>query len=122
MKTGTVVVSLVVCLVLGFAIAQQREADAQQAQPARMTAPQAHPPSAVSVFTPEPDIYAKKCSFNSDCPYGTCSHNTCGGCSFNSDCKGWGKCSNGWCGACNFNSDCQGFGSCKSGHCEKTPY
>ena len=64
----------------------------------------------------------KRCSFNSDCPYGTCKSNRCGGCSFNSDCKGWGVCKNGWCGGCSFNSDCKSFGSCKSGRCEKSPY
>lgn len=72
------------------------------------------------------DQYApvKKCSFNSDCPYGKCKSGQCGGCDFNSDCKGWGKCKSGRCGACDFASDCgkAGFGSCSSGSCTKSPY
>jgi hypothetical protein len=109
---------------IGLVIAQQRDAGADQVKAAKgtVTVTQTEPMSQVSVFMPEAETYAKKCSFNSDCPYGTCTKNVCGGCSFNSDCKGWGKCSNGWCGSCSFNSDCQGFGSCKNGRCEKSPY
>lgn len=104
MKLASVVFGLVLCFVLGLAIAQ-RTAVAQ----------------GPALFTPAP-VEMKKCSFQSDCPYGTCKNGSCGGCSFQSDCKGWGKCSNGMCGACSFQSDCAGFGSCKNGMCEKSPY
>lgn len=81
-----------------------------------------HNANAQSVFTPAPQEVAKKCSFQSDCPYGTCKSGQCGGCSFQSDCKGWGTCKDGQCGGCSFQSDCKGFGACNSGHCEKSPY
>jgi hypothetical protein len=65
---------------------------------------------------------AKKCGFDSDCPYGKCSGGQCGACGFDSDCKGWGKCSKGQCGSCGFDSDCGSFGPCSSGHCAKSPW
>ena len=122
MKITYAIAGLVLCLTLGLVMTLQRDASGEQARAATVTPSPSLPSGPMSVFTPEPDTYAKKCSFNSDCPYGTCKNSTCGGCSFNSDCKGWGKCSDGWCGGCSFNSECQGFGSCKSGHCEKSPY
>lgn len=108
MKLASVIVGMVLCFALGLVIAQ-RTAVAQA------------PSSSPSLFAPEAQ-QMKKCSFQSDCPYGTCKNGQCGGCSFQSDCKGWGKCSNGQCGACSFQSDCAGFGACKNGHCEKSPY
>ena len=102
MKIAWATLGMVLCFVLGLVVAQ-RNASAQ-------------------VFTPAPEEMGKKCSFQSDCPYGTCKSGQCGACSFQSDCKGWGTCKNGQCGGCSFQSDCKGFGACNSGHCEKSPY
>jgi hypothetical protein len=121
MKSGLVISSLVVCLSLGLVLLQQTNAGAEQVDSAETTAPAAAP-AQPHVFAPAPETFAKKCSFNSDCPYGKCKKGRCGGCSFNSDCKGWGKCKKGWCGGCSFDSDCKGFGKCTSGKCTKSPY
>jgi uncharacterized low-complexity protein len=99
----TILLGLLVVLAVFFvAVARQRAARAGDA------------PAAVPM--------AKKCGFDSDCPYGKCGGGQCGACGFDSDCKGWGKCSGGQCGACNFDSDCKGFGSCSGGHCAKSPW
>lgn len=113
MRIASVVVALVVCLGAGLIVAQHADAGAEQ--PAAATA---SPP----VFAPQAEMLAKKCSFNSDCPYGQCKSGECGGCSFDSDCKGWGKCKGGQCGSCGFDSDCKGFGSCSGGRCSQSPY
>jgi hypothetical protein len=78
--------------------------------------------SALPVNPPSADAMAKKCGFDSDCPYGKCSGGSCGSCGFDSDCKGWGKCKNNACGACSFDSDCKGFDGCHNGRCGKSPY
>jgi hypothetical protein len=120
MKIASVILGLAICLTIGLVVAQQGDAGADPLVAAVVTA--SLPAQPVSVVAPEPDTLAKKCSFNSDCPYGTCKGGQCGGCSFNSDCKGWGVCKGGQCGACSFNSDCKGFGDCSSGNCTKSPY
>ena len=102
MKISLAALGMVLSFVLGLVVAH-RSADAQ------------------ANFTPAP-VEMKKCSFQSDCPYGTCKSGECGGCSFQSDCKGWGTCKDGQCGGCSFQSDCKGFGSCNNGRCEKSPY
>ena len=119
MKIMSIVLRLALCLAVGLVVVQH---DAAASQPAAAVLPMSPAPVAASVFTPEADPLAKKCSFNSDCPFGTCKGGQCGGCSFNSDCKGWGTCKGGWCGGCSFNSDCKGFGDCSSGKCTKSPY
>jgi hypothetical protein len=116
MKALTLIFGLAICLSLGLVVAER--ADARPAAPAL----QSPAPAFAGTFTPEADPLAKKCSFNSDCPFGTCKGGQCGGCSFNSDCKGWGVCKGGHCGGCSFNSDCKGFGECRSGMCTKSPY
>jgi hypothetical protein len=103
MKISLATLGMALCLLLGL-LAAQRTADARAA------------------VAPAPVPMAKSCSFQSDCPYGTCKNGQCGGCSFQSDCKGWGICKDGQCGGCNFQSECQGFGACQSGRCEKSPY
>jgi hypothetical protein len=113
MKNAGFVAGLFVCLTVVLVAAHQGDAGAASA---------AQDVAAADIFVPEAQTFAKKCSFNSDCPYGKCSKGKCGACSFNSDCKGWGKCSKGQCGACSFNSDCKGFGGCSSGRCKKSPY
>ncbi len=117
MKIASLVLGFALALALGLVVSHDAEA-CQTAQAAQQT-PALDP---LSVFTPEAIPLAKKCSFNSDCPFGNCKSGQCGGCSFNSDCKGWGVCKGGWCGGCSFNSDCKGFGDCRSGKCEKSPY
>ena len=114
MKKTAAIIGILACLTVGFVVALQQDAGAQQ-----VVAPRAA--SAPAVFEPAPEMY-KKCSFNSDCPHGKCKKSRCGGCSFNSDCKGWGKCKSGWCGSCSFSSDCKGFGKCSGGKCTKSPY
>jgi hypothetical protein len=116
MKIASVVAGFAICLAIGlFAAQQDADADVTGSQ---VTAAQTQ----LSVFAPEPETYGKKCSFNSDCPYGKCKGGQCGACSFNSDCKGWGKCKGGQCGACGFDSECKGFGKCSGGKCTKSPY
>ncbi len=118
----TILAGLVVLsFAFGLLMAQQHQASAKEIATARVTAPAAAP-AHLPIVTPDADQYAKKCNFNSDCPYGKCKGGTCGGCDFNSDCKGWGKCKGGQCGACDFSSDCKDFGGCSSGHCAKSPY
>jgi hypothetical protein len=118
-KIASIVIGLALCLTVGLVVAQQGDAVARPIPAGEVSA---QTPVLPAVFTPEADPLAKKCSFNSDCPYGTCKGGQCGGCSFNSDCKGWGVCKGGQCGGCSFNSDCKGFGDCSSGHCTKSPY
>lgn len=127
MRNVWLVGSLGLCLAAGILVLGQNRADAAKASPSTV----ASTPVAItgaSDLTAGPastqrDVpLAKRCSFNSDCPYGKCRHGKCGGCSFNSDCKGWGKCRHGQCGGCSFNSDCKGFGGCTSGHCKRSPY
>ena len=115
MRSAFFVAGLFLCLTI--VIAQQPSADAQPAG-SQITAEAV---SQVPIESPEAEAF-KKCSFNSDCPYGKCGKGKCGACSFNSDCKGWGKCSKGQCGACSFSSECKGFGSCSGGRCTKSPY
>ena len=120
MRHAWMVGSLGLCLVAGMLVIGLNRADASASSPATApaTAERALPATPATQAAP----LAKRCSFNSDCPYGKCKHGKCGGCSFNSDCKGWGKCKGGWCGGCSFNSDCKAFGGCKSGRCKRSPY
>lgn len=117
MKIVSIVTGLALCFVVAL-IAVQRDAGAQVGEAAAVTPA----PIQQSVFVPEPEALAKKCSFDSDCPHGKCKGGQCGACSFNSDCKGWGVCKGGQCGACSFSSECKGFGSCSGGRCTKSPY
>lgn len=87
MKIAWATLGMVLCFVLGLMVSQ-RSAVAQA-------------PASPGVFTPAP-VEVKKCSFQSDCPYGTCKGGSCGGCSFQ--------------------SDCGSFGPCNSGRCAKSPY
>ena len=140
MKRIILGVGLSVCLLLGLVIVQQSDATAEQASRDAVSyiadsivlVPQAAEPAPEQYesCTPQADLSGlegtqavpyKKCSFNSDCPYGKCKSGKCGSCSFNSDCKGWGKCKSGQCGACSFNSECKDFGGCSSGRCKKSP-
>ncbi len=122
MKSVLVVVGLALCLTVGFVIADQQSAGAEQTSIELVQPAEAAP----ATPTVEPgtylEIFAKKCSFDSDCPHGKCRSGKCGGCSFDSDCKGWGKCRSGQCGGCSFDSDCKGFGKCSSSKCTKSPY
>ncbi len=113
MKRALIVAGIVASLAVAFVLTQQPEAIADQIKPQAAAELPVTPPAA--------ETY-KKCSFNSDCPYGKCKSGRCGACSFNSDCKGWGKCKSGRCGACSFSSDCKGFGKCSGGKCTKSPY
>lgn len=113
MKSVAIVVGIVACLAVGFIVT---DSEAEQVVGAQEGYSQQLP-----VQPPAAETY-KKCSFNSDCPYGKCKSGRCGSCSFNSDCKGWGKCKGGRCGSCSFSSDCKGFGKCSSGKCTKSPY
>lgn len=123
MKRAFLLAGLFVVFTVGLVVMQQQDADAgaNQAIAQQVSAPAADSADRAPITEPAAQP-RKKCSFNSDCPYGKCKKNKCGGCSFNSDCKGWGKCKSGWCGGCSFQSDCKGFGSCKSGRCSKPPY
>lgn len=129
MKKVLVFGGLFAALTVALVVVQHGSADAS-AVPAVQVMPATAAPAApaeqatapVPVWQELVQPMAKRCSFNSDCPYGTCKSGRCGGCSFQSDCKGWGKCANGWCGACSFQSDCKGFGGCRSGRCERSPY
>ena len=114
MKKVAIIAGIAVCLAFGFVVIQQSEVGAEQVA-AQTTSHQ------LPVTPPAAETY-KKCSFNSDCPYGKCKGGRCGACSFNSDCKGWGKCKGGRCGSCSFASDCKGFGKCSSGRCTRSPY
>jgi hypothetical protein len=105
MKITWAMLGMLMCFVVGLVVSQGT-ANARE-----LNAPQQ-----------AEEMGSKKCSFQSDCPYGTCKSGQCGGCSFQSDCKGWGTCKSGQCGGCSFQSDCKGFGACNSGMCEKSPY
>ncbi|MBU1240353.1 hypothetical protein KKF84_09535 [Myxococcota bacterium] len=119
----TIILSVFIAVTLGIVVTKQQNAGAKQVTTVeKTTAPTPTSESALPIFGAHLESYSKKCSFNSDCPYGKCKHNKCGSCSFNSDCKGWGKCKSGRCGGCSFNSDCKGFGKCSSGKCTKSPY
>jgi hypothetical protein len=74
----------------------------------------------------------KTCSFDAQCPGGSCRLGTCSpfppdppSCVLDSDCLG-GSCRLGTCstrppdGACSFDSQC-GFGSCVAGSCSASP-
>jgi len=115
MKQSFVVAGLFLCLTVALAATQHGRAVAEQVTSQDRSEP-------LTIFAQPAEVLAKKCSFNSDCPYGKCTKSTCGGCGFNSDCKGWGKCSKGQCGSCGFDSDCKGFGKCSGGRCTKSPY
>lgn len=117
MKRLSIVMTLFFSLTIGLVVLEQRSA-AADLDTAKVAAAQVEQPP---VFNPDAEQY-KKCSFRSDCRYGTCKKSRCGGCSFKSDCKGWGVCKNGWCGGCSFQSDCKGWGGCQSGRCKKGPY
>jgi len=93
MKNTFLFAGLFFCLTVVLAVAQPGDAGAEQQVTAQA--------QQQDVFTPAPEAM-KKCSFNSDCPYG--------------------KCSKGQCGACSFSSECKGFGTCSGGRCTKSPY
>ena len=105
MRHAWMVGSLGLCLVAGMLVVGLNRAAASASSPA--AAPAARAPATAERALPAAPAtqaapLAKRCSFNSDCPYGKCKHNKCGGCSFNSDCKG--------------------FGGCKNGRCKRSPY
>jgi hypothetical protein len=121
MKRAFLLAGIFVVFTVGIVVMQRQDADASQGPAAQVSASTGDMAGPVEVTEPEAQP-RKRCSFNSDCPYGKCKNHRCGGCSFQSDCKGWGKCRNGWCGSCSFQSDCKGFGRCSSGRCTKSPY
>lgn len=121
MKNFAIIAGLCLVAIGTISALNQRDADANPPATATLKATTQAPTTVPSVGG-DAEMFAKKCSFSSDCPYGKCGKGTCGACSFTSDCKGWGKCDKGRCGACSFSSECKGFGGCSSGRCKKSPY
>src|SRR5690348_17250574 len=113
---------LVIGIAFGFFGARLRPVSAHEAQTPTVIAASVSDATALPLNPPRAETMAKKCGFDSDCPYGKCSGGSCGSCGFDSDCKGWGRCKSGACGACNFDSDCKDFGGCSNGRCNKSPY